>query len=191
MSGPDAVDGIDKLEQGAQTLVEPADAGSAVAARSSPPEEHGTVTCDATSCTFDNYGKTEPYFGSSLDGTIARSDDTYTLDLTRSTSLHFHSVRWSISGTMFATPTQLDGELHLVGDSVRRTSGPGAAWAWELDLSYLAVELDAQGCPIGGSVRVVSRFDFQSASGAVGVPSDQDFYVKGTVTFGPACGDAR
>jgi hypothetical protein len=113
-----------------------------------------TATCMPSSCTFNS--SSAPPFGATfaLTGTLAGDGDVMMISLTDGGggTMADRGIRhWSISGSITLTATQLDGTVMLV----HMTGAAGAPESYaELDytVAYHAVRLDAQGCPIGGSL---------------------------------------
>lgn len=130
----------------------------------------GTAECTATMCTFTNYGDDSPS-GWKTDGTIKVTGDRYVYDLTYDVTSPGSSLRWLIDSDLTTTATSIDGTMHNVGDTV----GEGYDVSWDVAVDFTGVVLDGARCPTGGSIRA----------------SGQGYSPQGTVTFGPACGDAN
>lgn len=135
----------------------------------------GTANCTPTGCTFTNFGDDTPGNTWKIDGTISKSGDTITFDLTYDVTSGGTMVDWSIDGSVTVTPTSIDGTVNSSGT----TNGGGQNVSWDVSVHYDGVQLDGSGCPIGGSVTA-------STSYTVGGVNAYD--VEGSVTFGPACG---
>jgi len=136
----------------------------------------GTANCTPTSCTFDNFGDDTPGSSWTIDGTISKSGDTISFDLTYDIESQGTTINWSIDGSVAVTPTSIDGTVNSNGTA---TGGPAGGVSWDVSVHYNAVQLDGSGCPIGGSVTASTSYE---AAGR-GI-----YDVEGTVTFGPACG---
>jgi hypothetical protein len=142
----------------------------------------GTATCTPTSCTFDNYGSDDPTSGFTIDGTLSRSGDTITFDLTYDVHSASTTVHWDIDGNVTVTATSVDGNVHSKGETTGDEQG-GFHVTWDVDVAYDAIQLDGAGCPVGGSITATSSYDVNA-----GGQSAQGYNVTGTATFGPACG---
>jgi hypothetical protein len=136
----------------------------------------GTATCSPTSCTFTNFGDDTPGSAWTIDGTITKSGDTITFDLTYDIESGGQTVNWNIDGSVAVTATSIDGTVNSNGSA---TGGPAGGVSWDVSVRYDAVQLDGTGCPIGGSV--TASTSYEAAGRAV-------YNVEGTVSFGPACG---
>lgn len=139
----------------------------------------GTANCTPTGCTFTNYGDDTPGNMWTINGTIGKSGDTISFDLTYDVTSGGTSVDWTIDGAVTVTPSMIDGDVSSTGST---NAGAGGNVNWDVDVSYNAVQLDGAGCPIGGSITAATSYEV----GGQGV-----YNVEGTVTFGPNCGDAR
>lgn len=142
----------------------------------------GTATCTPTSCTFDNYGNDDPASGFLIDGTLSRSGDTITFDLTYDVHSGTSTLHWDIEGSVAVTATSIDGNIHSKGETTGDQQG-GFTVKWDVDVDYDAIQLDGAGCPVGGSITATSSYDVNA-----GGQSAQGYNVTGTATFGPACG---
>ena len=143
------------------------------------PAPTGTATCTPTMCTFENYGDDNPQNTIKIDGTISKSGDTLTFDLTYDIVQAATTYKWDISGSVTVTATSLSGSIRSVSDIM--TSGTTAKI--DIDVDYQDIVLDGQGCAIGGSVNAVSSYDVMAGGQTV-----QGSNVQGSATFGPACG---
>jgi hypothetical protein len=143
----------------------------------------GTAECTATGCTFTSYGDSAA--GWLINGSVSRSGDTTTFDITYDVTSAGASIQWAIDGSVTITATSVDGDVHSHG--VTKVEGgsnnPGVNVTWDTTVDYNAISLDAQGCATGGSVHAVVSYSV-SAGGQGGGAFD----VEGTATFGPACG---
>lgn len=95
------------------------------------------------------------------------------------------SLKWDIDGKVTITATSIDGDVHSHGvTDIQGGSGAGAInVTWDTSVDYQAIQLDAQGCAIGGSVHAVVSYDVKAGNQSGGA-----FNVQGGATFGPACG---
>ena len=151
----------------------------------------GTGTCTEASCTFINYRAevtlTATY---TIDGSITRSGDTITFDITYDRISKGGSMQWELDGTVTSTATQLDGAIHGHGTTGGPYTSIHVTWDDTIDLN--AVALDAQACPTGGSVHGRIRYTddptMPLAGGHRWAPS---FEVQGTAVFGPGCDAAK
>jgi len=203
MSAADArlsVDGIDKISKAMTAMDAAAVADGLLAAgaanlrivgdvpdahdfpdeipRGTPADVGGVASCTAMSCVFTGYGLITPvnYRIWKLDGTVSHSGDTTTFDVTGSFVNHLERASWVIDGSVTTTAARVDGTLHSHG-----TKHNAAALEWTRDVAvgYDAIALDAQGCPIGGSLSVASSLD--------DVDDTRSFDLEGSMPFGPAC----
>lgn len=154
-----------------------------------PPVPMGTANCDAASCTFADYGIGIPYTAYRLDGTITRSGETLELALTHAYVDHLNQMRWMIDGSLTLTATGIDGRFHGHGEGAAGVAHDQRPVIRDVVVEYDAVQLDAQGCPIGGSLHVASVYT--DPTGGQGNEDSPSFAIEGTVTFGPACDAAR
>lgn len=139
--------------------------------------EMGTATCTADGCTFTQYGDV----GYLIDGTITKSGDTVTYNLTYDISSG-QNLHFEIDGSLTLTATSIDGEVHTKGTTSGTESG-GYNVKWDIDVQYNAVTLNAAGCPTGGSVHATSTYDVSA-----GGQSATGYNVQGTATFdGTGC----
>lgn len=136
----------------------------------------GTANCTPTGCTFTNFGDDTPGNSWTIDGTISKSGDRITFDLTYDVTSGGTTVDWSIDGSVTVTATSIDGTVNSSGTT---NAGAGGNVSWDVSVDYNNVQLDGTGCPIGGSV---------TASTSYTVAGQNAYDVEGTVTFGPACG---
>jgi hypothetical protein len=143
----------------------------------------GTAECTPTACTFTNYG--DDAAGWKINGTIKKSGDKTTFDMKYDIVSAGTSLKWDIDGDVTITATSIDGDVHSHG--VTDVQGGSAAGAinvtWDTSVDYQAIQLDAQGCAIGGSVHAVVSYDVKAGGQSGGA-----FNVQGTAAFGPACG---
>jgi hypothetical protein len=142
----------------------------------------GTCECVGDSCTFDGCGSGDGSWV--INGSISRSGDTYTFDLDMQWDTEGISWSWGYSGSITITATSISGSLSGSGDGTFEYDGGSFSYSFDWSVDYNDVALDAQGCPVGGSVKAQSSYKVkgQGASGS--------FSGSGTVTFGPACGEA-
>jgi len=191
MNGPQAFTSFRELMYAGQSFVVPRD-GSPPSrgffATTVPIMADGAAVCTVASCAFTGYGSfTLAIFTTErLDGTITRSGDTTTFDLTYSLASKLGNLAWTIGGSVATTATSIDGNLHGHGELGPNGSFSSGALTWDLTVDYNAITLDPQGCPTGGSVHVISRYDDEPTTG-----SPTHFEVQGTVKFGAACAAAR
>jgi hypothetical protein len=144
----------------------------------------GTAECTATGCTFTNYGDPASF---QINGTVNKSGDTTTFDITYDVTSGGTQLGWKIDGSVTLTATSIDGSVHSHGTTKvdgSMTGGQGTIQiTWDTSVDYEAIALDAQGCATGGSVHAVVSYDVKAGSQGGGA-----FDVEGTAAFGPACG---
>lgn len=150
-----------------------------------PPD--GTGICTATSCTFTNYTAQYPLIETyQINGSITRSGDATLFAINYDQTGKFGSMQWDLDGTVTSTTTQLDGTVHSHGT----TGGPYTSLhvTWDVTVDFMAVTLDAQACPTGGSMRGLIRYhDDPTVPFGDAPPRSPSFDVLGAVTFGPTC----
>lgn len=178
--GAAAASSVFALGAAAQSIVTVAPEGVARALDAGVSSLDGDCSCTATACTFDDCGDSQ----FSMSGSISRSGDTYSFDLTVVADSFGFSYTWAYSGSLTITPTLLSGSLEGSGDGVFDDQQGGqltVSWGWSVD--YNDVVLEA-GCPVGGSVDASVSYQ-AAAQGGQG-----SFKGSGSVSFGPTCGDA-
>lgn len=148
-----------------------------------------SATCTASSCLFD-FRVAITYTGQELAGSITYSDDTLTLALRSSTNGRVEDFAWLLDGTVRLADGAITGTLVHNGSEIFRMQ-PGAA-SWSVSVDY-GVLLDAANCPIGGSLAASTTYtDSRTTdSPSTDIPRVSHYDVSGSVSFGPACGDAR
>lgn len=188
-SGESAADAVMALTAAGQIVVAPGQArGPELPARAYLPARWpkpiiasftGSATCDASGCTFDNFGDDSEYGSYRIDGSIRRTGDVLAFDLTYdiiTDGLEFH---WELDGNVRANATLIDGDMHSHGEALIESEGERYDIGWDFDLAYDDIILDASGCPVGGSL---------SATVAYAVAGAGSYRAAGSVSFGPACG---
>ncbi|CAN5872008.1 hypothetical protein BH11MYX3_BH11MYX3_49140 [soil metagenome] len=144
----------------------------------------GTADCTATACTFSNYGDNSTGSSWLINGTVSKSGDTTSFDITYDVTSGGTSVKWAIDGSVTITATSIDGNIHSHGvtDVAAGSGNQAVNVTWDTDVDYQAITLDAQGCATSGKVHAV--VSYKVSSGGNGGAYD----VEGTAVFGPACG---
>lgn len=150
----------------------------------------GDCSCSASGCQFDGCATEDGSM--TIDGSIDVSGDTYSFDvsLTQSYGTEDTSTETAMttSGEITITATLIDG--HVAGEvetvlSFSDEDGESRISAWfEWSLAADQIARDPSGCPVGGSLD--ASVSAEASSGG----RDADYSGSGTVTFGPACGDA-
>lgn len=183
-NGSAAASAVAAMTAAGQGIVSPAAPGARLGlAPSELPDSQilaaqtGTAECTPTGCTFTNFGDDTPGNAWTIDGTITKSGDTITFDLSYDIASQGAQVDWNIEGSVTVTPTSLDGAVHSTGSS----STAGTSVDWDVNVRYDDVVLDGTGCPTGGSVTASTSYSVMG----------QGYDVEGTVTFGPACGETH
>lgn len=150
----------------------------------------GDCTCSASGCQFDGCSTEDGSM--TIDGSIDVSGDTYSFDvsLTQQYGTEDTSTEnaMTTSGEITITATLIEGHVAGEVDTVLSYSdedGTTRITAW-FDWSLGANEIarDPSGCPVGGSLDASVSAEAQSGG------RDVDYSGSGTVSFGPACGDA-
>lgn len=154
-----------------------------------PPMPMGTANCDAASCTFADYGIGVPYIAYRLDGTITHNGETLELALTHAYVDHLNKMTWMIDGALTLTATSIDGRFHGHGEGAAGVSHDERPVIRDVVVEYDAVQLDAQGCPIGGSL--YARSDYDDPTGGQDNEDSPSFAIEGTMKLGPDCAAAR
>ena len=154
----------------------------------------GEASCGATRCTFDmNFvGElSEPYespqpYAYAFSGSAAFEASQLTLKLQQGHGAAEANATWTLDGTVTMSQSELDGTLHLSGNTALNadwnTCGPGTTSS---TVEYQRVALDANGCPIGGSIYAVTTM---ISTIATENPTEA---FDGTLELGPACGEVR
>lgn len=164
---------------GAQRIVQPAgQALTASALRSA--QTSGTVNCDMTGCTYDNY-VVGPY---TINGGITSTNEgdgkKVTANLTYEGSTAGQTFSWSITGEVTVLPGSIDGSLGSEGTGTidgSMTGGQGTITYHYTNLvEYNNVTLDGSGVPTGGSIHASWSITVD------GVQGGNQAY-EGTVTF--------
>lgn len=150
----------------------------------------GDCTCSATGCQFDGCAADDGSW--TIDGAIDVAGDIYTFDV--SVTQHYATEDTSTdnamttSGEITISPTLIEGHLSGDVDTVLTYSdedGETRITAWfEWSLTGNQIALDAGRCPVGGSLDASVSAEAETGG------RDADYSGSGTVTFGPACGDA-
>jgi hypothetical protein len=140
----------------------------------------GSAECDASGCTFNNYG--DSYDGTTfvINGSVRRAGDTLTFDLTydiTSTGFDFH---WRMDGNVTVNASLIDGEVHSDGDAHVTQDGRTYNVGWDFDIDYDHIGL-VDGCPVSGSLTATVGY---SVSGA----QSGSYRARGSIAFGPSCG---
>lgn len=144
----------------------------------------GTAECSATSCTFNNYGDDTAGSSWSINGSITKSGDTTSFDITYKVASGGTTVDWTIDGDVTVTATLVDGNVHSHGvtDVASGSNNPGVNVTWDTAVDYNHITLDAQGCATGGDVHATVSYNVKSGG------NGGSFAVQGGAAFGPACG---
>lgn len=187
MNGHDAAVAIEALIIAHQALVTPSGNLDELRGELYPYLMHNVMfpstgaVCTAASCTFTGYGFGVTYLVVTLDGTVTRSGDSIALDITHDVVEHTASMSWAVESALSVTADGIDGTAHSHATGSRGYAG----LTWDVVVEYRGVVRDAQGCPIGGSLHTVTRYDvLQDDQNAGSYPS---FEVEGTAAFGPTC----
>lgn len=191
-NGANAAAAVQALTSSGQSLVTPAGgAGRVVGLLPERFPKHdlsqavtGTADCTPTGCTFTNYGDDTTGSSWKINGSVSRSGDTTTFDLTYDVASGGTTVNWAIDGAITVTATSIDGNLHSHGvtDVASGSASAGVNVTWDTAVDYNAIALDAQGCATGGSVHAVVSYSVKSGG------NGGAFDVEASATFGPACG---
>ena len=135
----------------------------------------GSATCTPDACTFDHYGDADQYGSYEINGSISRSGDTLSFDLTLDVVATSGSLHWTLDGSLTVTPSLIDGSVHSHGTA----SSTMYQVTWDVDVDYQAIGLDASGCAVSGALAASVSMQDGSAS----------YAAAGTIHFGPACGE--
>jgi hypothetical protein len=143
----------------------------------------GTAECTPSGCTFNSYG--DDAAGWKINGSVSKSGDTTTFDITYDVNSAGTSLAWTIDGKVTVTATSIDGDVHSHGETkFEGGSGTqGVNVTWDTSVDYQAITLDAQGCATAGKVSAVVSYKVETGGRSGGA-----FDVAGSATFGPACG---
>jgi hypothetical protein len=143
----------------------------------------GTATCTPTSCTYDHFGDSSSYGTYEINGTISKSGDTLSFDLTLDVTSSELSFHWALDGSLTITDALLDGAIHSHGTATDISSSGGFDLTWDVDVAFRSIGLDVSGCAVSGSLSASVSFDETAPQGHYA------YAAEGTVDFGPACGD--
>ena len=192
-NGANAAAALQTMTSAGQSIVTPAQGGASrigILPESFPRPDvanavSGSAECSATMCTFNNYGDDATGSSWKINGTISKSGDKTTFNITYDVASAGTSLKWAIDGDVTVNATSIDGNIHSHGvTNVDAGSNSSAInVTWDTDVDYNAIALDAQGCATGGSVHAIVSYNV-SAGGQGGGAFD----VEGTAAFGPACG---
>jgi hypothetical protein len=137
-----------------------------------------SASCNTTSCSFSSSFMAYPFEGR-FGGSAFLDGSQLTLELEAGVDHGAaYTDTWTITGTITATASKIDGTLHVSGDDMLDVDGSAA-----ISVDYEGVALDTNGCPVGG------RLHAAGTSTNTDTPQTED--VAGTITFGPACGDVH
>lgn len=181
MDGMDGMSGFvatHTLFDDATVMFHPGSQCSAVSTPSGPT----SASCTPAMCTFNFDYAVYPgiqHFG----GTVMRDGHEVTLALD---AYNGHSrtlgTRWTIDGALTLTGTTVSGTFHARAVATGNFPAPGT---YETTVDFQSVRVDADGCPIGGSLQAVDI-----AKVTEGYPGDSHDLI-GSIAFGPACGEFR
>lgn len=180
---------VQNLASQAQASVSPSTGSmTAMGLTLEPAQTTGTCTCTATGCTYTMCGGN----GYTMDGSIMFASDTYTIALTNKITTGTVNYDYTYKGTLTITATELKGEFHANGKGTIGAAGLSYDQTYGTDVFFNDVKLDAQGCAIGGNVKIQSTYKV-SGGALTGVAGGGagNYSGGGTVTFGPNCGDAK
>lgn len=183
-NGRNAAIGIEAMMIADQTIVTPSGGPSGLRGMLFPYMEHavaGSAVCTTTSCAFTGYGVVGGYTNVTMNGTATRSSDAIAFAITYDMHEHFRSAAWTLDGALTVTADRVDGSMHGHGAGAREDDGI----TWDIVVDYHAITRDAEGCPGGGSLHAVTRYDASQEAQLAG--SHASFEVQGTATFGPTC----
>lgn len=182
MDGPSGLMAVDGLFDNQQLIFDNQAPPSCVADGHVPMGASVSAECTSTSCTF-MWNLSQQPFVQSFHATAERDGDAMTVAIEHDI---YHSRQ---SG---GTSRRSDGSLRVTEDSVDgvlrlHEEQPGLdlppRWTSDTVLDYRSIRLDAQGCPIGGSLHAVVVAE--SLDGGPGFSGD----LEGVISFGPACGE--
>ncbi|MBL0220613.1 MAG: hypothetical protein IPQ07_42945 [Myxococcales bacterium] len=191
-NGANAAAAVQGLTSAGQSLVTPATgAGRLVGLLPESFPKHdlsqavtGTADCTPTGCTFTNFGDDAAGSSWKINGSVSKTGDTTSFDLTYDVSSAGATVKWAIDGAITITATSIDGSIHSHGvtDVAAGSASAGVNVTWDTAVDYDAITLDAQGCATAGTVHAVVSYSVKSGG------NGGAFDVEGSATFGPACG---
>jgi hypothetical protein len=192
-NGSSAASAVIALTAVGQTLVIPGTAHEVPASAVLPvqwPKSNtesftGSAECNASGCVFRDFGDTGTWGSYRINGTISRSGDRYTFDLTYDITGQGLDFHWEMDGDIRVTPALIDGSVSSRGDARVESEGERYDLSWDFDIDYNAIGLDGSGCPVSGSLAATVEV---SGSGPSGGGS---YRTAGSVTFGPSCGQVR
>ncbi len=139
----------------------------------------GTGQCTDAGCTYSRGGSGGSMNHFMVEGTVSRTGDAFGFDLGFDDLQYKNSYVWTIDGEVVATATGLDGTIHTAGTDV---TVPDVKKAWDITVAFEQIVLDAQRCPIGGSLHARTT----------GKRGEQAPVTReGSVAFGPMCNETH
>jgi hypothetical protein len=140
----------------------------------------GSADCNASGCVFNNFGDSSTSGSYRINGTIQRSGDTLSFDLTYDITAAGFDFHWEMDGRVTVTETRIDGYVNSNGDANVSQDGRSYNVSWDIDIDYNDIGL-VDGCPVSGSLSAEVGY---SVSGA----QSGSYRAAASVRFGPACG---
>jgi len=140
----------------------------------------GSAECNASGCVFNNFGDSSEYGTYRINGTIQRSGDTLSFDLTYDITASGFDFHWAMDGRVTVTETRIDGYVNSDGDASVSQDGRTYNVSWDIDIDYNDIGL-VDGCPVSGSLSAEVGY---SVSGA----QSGSYRAAASVRFGPTCG---
>jgi hypothetical protein len=191
-NGAGAASAVMALTAAGQSVVTPTGQGGRMAPelagmlpdrwpRSSTASLTGTAACDATSCTYTDFGDDTPYGSYRLNGTIRHAGDRLTFDLTYDISSSGFAFHWTMDGDLTVSDTLIDGYVRSHGETIDR-DGNDYAISWDVNLDFDRIGLDGDRCPTSGTLTATVAYAVSGQNGG------GNYAARGSVTFGPACG---
>jgi len=150
-------------------------------AKSASPRLTGSAACTESGCTFVDLGDDTEFGSYRINGSIQRTGDLLTFDLTYDLTLDSLVFHWDMDGRITVTPTLIDGEIHSNGNAEVTSEGESYAVSWGFDVIYDRIVLDDGGCPIGGSLSATVAYELSGATAG-------GYHAGGSLRFGPTCG---
>jgi hypothetical protein len=189
-NGSGAADAVMELTRAGQIVVAPGDARQrmpihaylpAQLPRSKTASVTGSAECNASGCTFTNYGDDSEWGSYRINGSIQRSGDLLTFDLKYDIATQGLEFHWRMDGRVRVNATLIDGEVHSTGDAKITAEGETHEIGWDFDIGYDNIGLDGGGCPVSGGLSATVGYTVSGAQSG-------SYRASASVRFGPACG---
>lgn len=185
----DVADGVVALLHASQTVVAPENARYPPYLNvdgSTPTFTEGTAECTTSTCSFTGFTATRTLFATyRLSGLVTHEGSETTINIAYAQVGKGGSVTCTLDGAVNTTTASLDGQIHS-----RCSTGGSYTYldvTWDVVVDLDGVVLDANGCPIDGSLHASMSYDDDPLASESPRTYSSSFDAKGTLAFGPAC----